>query len=119
MKRQRLSLKDIVQEDKKIDEGMEAVNSADVGAGPPLVETTITIPKKEKINKPTTKEYVGNNNSDKIINKSEFIKMSITIEPDLFEVVDELSRQRRKRKEAYSYSIIVRDALKEYFGKNK
>jgi len=119
MKRQRLSLKDIVQEDKKIDEGMEVGKNADAAGIPPLAEETITVPKKEKIKKPATNEYIGKNNSDKIINKSEFIKMSITIEPDLFEVVDELSRQRRKRKEAYSYSVIIRDALKEYFGKNK
>lgn len=52
--------------------------------------------------------------SEKIFPKSEFIKMSITVEPDIFEAIEDLSRQRRRSKEPFTFSAIVRDALREY-----
>src|SRR5690242_5610126 len=65
--------------------------------------------------KPTQKAI--NNKSEKIFLKSEFIKMSITVEPDIFEAVEDLSRQRRRNKQPFTFSAIVRDALKEYLSK--
>lgn len=56
-------------------------------------------------------------NSEKIFPKSEFIKMSITVEPDIFEAIEDLSRQRRRSKEPFTFSAIVRDALREYLSK--
>lgn len=58
-----------------------------------------------------------NKKSEKIFTKSEFIKMSITVEPDIFEAIEDLSRQRRRSKEPFTFSAIVRDALKEYLSK--
>lgn len=55
--------------------------------------------------------------SEKIFPKSEFIKMSVTVEPDIFEAVEDLSRQRRRNKEPFTFSAIVRDALREYLSK--
>ena len=55
-----------------------------------------------------------NPKSEIIIPKSEFIKMSITVEPDIFDAVEDLSRKRRRSGQAYTFSAIVRDALKEY-----
>ena len=55
--------------------------------------------------------------SEKIFLKSEFIKMSITVEPDIFEAIEDLSRQRRRSKEPFTFSAIVRDALREYLSK--
>lgn len=55
--------------------------------------------------------------SEKIFPKSEFIKMSITVEPDIFEAIEDLSRQRRRSKEPFTFSAIVRDALREYLSK--
>lgn len=46
--------------------------------------------------------------------KSDFVKMSITVEPELFESVQELSQQRRKLKMEFTFSAIIRDALKQY-----
>ena len=46
--------------------------------------------------------------------KSDFIKMSITVEPELFEAVQELSQRRRKQKTEFTFSAIIRDALKQY-----
>jgi hypothetical protein len=46
--------------------------------------------------------------------KSDFIKMSITVEPELFEAVQNLSRNRRKQKQEFTFSAIIRDALKLY-----
>lgn len=58
-----------------------------------------------------------NKKSEKIFPKSEFIKMSITVEPDIFEAIEDLSRQRRRSKEPFTFSAIVRDALRDYLSK--
>ncbi len=59
---------------------------------------------------------ITNNNSEKRNNKSEFVKMSITVEPELFESVQGLSIERRKNKQEFTFSAIIRDALKVYLG---
>jgi len=125
MKRARASLKDILQEDQN-SEGSDVektpveVPEKEATAAAP-VESSKTnqerIIKKSEIRNPISE--IGNKKSDKVISKSEYVKMSITIEPDLFESVDDLSRKRRRRKEKYTYSDIVRDALKEYFRNHK
>ena len=46
--------------------------------------------------------------------KSDFVKMSITVEPELFDAVQTLSLQRRRQKEEFTFSAIIRDALKLY-----
>lgn len=63
---------------------------------------------------PTPQPETINNISDKRNAKSDFIKMSITVEPELFEAVQALSQQRRKQKEEFTFSAIIRDALKQY-----
>jgi hypothetical protein len=126
MKRARASLKDIMREDKDIVQD-EMKNEQNDGSTEGIVireeELSAVIAASGETREKEVKiEYnkieIGNNISDKGISKSEFVKMSITIEPELFDNVDDLSRQRRRRKEPYSYSEIVREALKEYFGKN-
>lgn len=63
------------------------------------------------------------NISEIIITKSEkpsranFVKMSITVEPELFDAVEDLSRKRRRNKLPFTFSAIIRDALKEYLSK--
>lgn len=52
--------------------------------------------------------------SEKRTPKSDFIKMSITVEPELFDAVQALSLQRRRQKEEFTFSAIIRDALKLY-----
>lgn len=52
--------------------------------------------------------------SEKRNAKSDFIKMSITVEPELFEEIQSLSRTRRKQKQEFTFSAIIRDALKQY-----
>ena len=52
--------------------------------------------------------------SDKRNIKSDFVKMSITVEPELFEEIQSLSRARRKLKQEFTFSAIIRDALKKY-----
>lgn len=46
--------------------------------------------------------------------KSDFVKMSITVEPELFEAIQNLSKLRRKQKQEFTFSGIIRDALKQY-----
>lgn len=55
-----------------------------------------------------------NNISDKRNTKSDFVKMSITVEPELFDAVQSISLQRRRKKEEFTFSAIIRDALKLY-----
>lgn len=63
---------------------------------------------------PTPPPEIINTISDKRNLKSDFVKMSITVEPELFEEVQTLSRTRRKQKQEFTFSAIVRDALKQY-----
>jgi hypothetical protein len=49
--------------------------------------------------------------------KSDFIKMSITVEPELFEAIQTLSQERRKLKQEFTFSAIIRDSLKQYLAR--
>lgn len=53
-------------------------------------------------------------NSEKRNAKSDFVKMSITVEPELFDAIQSLSRSRRKLKQEFTFSAVIRDALKQY-----
>lgn len=55
--------------------------------------------------------------SEKRNAKSDFVKMSITVEPELFEAIQVVSRARRKQKQEFTFSAIIRDALKQYLPK--
>lgn len=55
--------------------------------------------------------------SEKRNPKSDFVKMSITVEPELFEAIQTVSRARRKQKQEFTFSAIIRDALKQYLPK--
>lgn len=46
--------------------------------------------------------------------KSDFVKMSITVEPELFEEIQNISKIRRKQKQEFTFSAIIRDAMKQY-----
>ncbi len=63
---------------------------------------------------PTLPPEIVNTISEKRNTKSDFVKMSITVEPELFEEVQSLSRARRKQKQEFTFSAIIRDALKQY-----
>lgn len=71
-----------------------------------------------------TPATIQNNNSEIINKKSEktpkadFVKMSITVDPEIFDAIEDLSRKRRKSKQPFTFSAIVRDALKEYLSKH-
>ena len=57
-----------------------------------------------------------NNKSEKH-SKADFVKMSITVEPEIFDAVEDLARKRRRNKQPFTFSAIVREALKEYLNK--
>lgn len=117
MKRTRVSLKDILQEDSRAELSETQPENFKAKKENNKVKTE----EQEHIEAKSlqeNKEDNRNNISEIRYSKSEYVKMSITLEPNLFDAVDELSRKRRKRKLPYSYSEIVREALKEYFGKN-
>lgn len=50
-------------------------------------------------------------NEERRFPKSDFIKMSVTVPPEMFEQLQDLSRTRRRAKEPYTMSDLVRDAL--------
>ena len=43
--------------------------------------------------------------------KSDFIKMSVTVPPDMFDALQDLSRERRRAKKPYTMSDLVREAV--------
>jgi len=101
MANKRRSLAELMKEDQG-----EVVVSAPVleaVAKPEPVAAVIKAPVPE----PTT----TNPNEEKRFPKSDFVKMSVTVPPEMFEQLQDLSRIRRRAKEAYTMSDLVRDAL--------
>jgi hypothetical protein len=43
--------------------------------------------------------------------KSDFIKMSVTVPPDMFDALQDISRARRRAKQPYTMSDLVREAV--------
>jgi hypothetical protein len=76
-------------------------------------KTTGVVPVTPQTKQTKTSKNV-NPNTKIIIPKSDFIKMSITVEPEIFDAVEDLSRKRRRSGQSYTLSSIVRDALKDY-----
>lgn len=116
MKRTRMSLKDILHEDSKSDVAEIQNENHDVLEDVNIVKSTEKTRSEDAVHLVNQNNEMIHNISEKGYSKSDFVKLSVTIEPSLFDAVDELSRNRRKRKLPYSYSEIVRDALKVYFG---
>ena len=81
-------------------------------------KTTGVVPVTHQTKQMKTSKKV-NQKSEIIIPKSEYIKMSITVEPEIFDAVEDLSRKRRRSGQPYTFSAIVRDALKEYLTRTK
>lgn len=63
---------------------------------------------------PASQQEITHNITEKRNTKSDFVKMSITVEPELFEEIQSLSRARRRQKQEFTFSAIIRDALKQY-----
>jgi hypothetical protein len=93
----RKSLAELQQEDEKLEEVLPAKQS----------KATASLNKISEI---------INNKSEKP-SKADFVKMSITVEPEIFDAVEDLSRKRRRNKQPFTFSAIIRDALKEYLNK--
>jgi len=51
--------------------------------------------------------------------KNDFVKMSITVDPESFERLLDISRERRKVRQPHTMSDIVRTALKHWLETNK
>ncbi len=64
----------------------------------------------------TTPE-IANIISEKRNPKADFVKMSITVEPELFEAIQAISKERRKCKQEFTFSAIIRDAMKQFLAK--
>ena len=47
--------------------------------------------------------------------KSDYIRLSITVPPELFDQLQQLSMERRRNKEPYTFCHIVREALEDWF----
>lgn len=93
----RKSLAELQQEDEKLEEVLPAKQS----------KATASLNKISEI---------INNKSEKP-SKADFVKMSITVEPEIFDAVEDLSRKRRRNKQPFTFSAIIRDALKKYLNK--
>ena len=65
-----------------------------------------------KTPEPVVQEVVPK--AEKRFPKSDFVKMSVTVPPDMFEQLQDLSRTRRRAKEPYTMSDLVRDALVQW-----
>lgn len=90
-----------------INTNSEIINNK-IDLGLPISEKTddATIPISEIVNKKPEK-----------VGKSDYEKITATLEPKLLWLLDDERRRRRKAKMDYSYSEIIREALTDYFVK--
>lgn len=104
MANKRRSLAELMKEDQG-----EAVPSA------PVLEAVATPePVAKVIEKPKAVVSEPAPKAEKRFPKSDFVKMSVTVPPDMFEQLQDLSRARRRAKEPYTMSDLVRDALVQW-----
>ena len=89
MSRRRPSLLDIMEEDQGSPERTPAAPSP-----PPPPRAEPTSPKKPS--------------------KSDYIRLSITVPPDMFERLQAISLERRRAKQAYTFCHLARQAMLEW-----
>jgi len=77
-------------------------------------QTALQNPGRPFMPPPPPTQVAASNNYEKRNPKSDFVKMSITVEPELFEAIQTISKARRKQKQEFTFSAIIRDALKQY-----
>ena len=101
MANKRRSLAEMLKEDQ-----VETVQPA-----PVLEAVAQPEPVAKVIKKPAPVVEKPVEQAEKRFPKSDFVKMSVTVPPDIFEQLQDLSRARRRAKEPYTMSDLVRDAL--------
>ena len=101
MANKRRSLAELMKEDQ----------GAVVASTPVLEAVAKPEPVAAVIKTPEPEPKITNPNEEKRFPKSDFVKMSVTVPPEMFEQLQDLSRIRRRAKEAYTMSDLVRDAL--------
>ena len=101
MANKRRSLAELMKEDQG-----EVVAPAPVLEAVSSPEPAVAVPERPvaAVPAPAPKE-------EKRFPKSDFIKMSVTVPPEMFEQLQDLSRTRRRAREPYTMSDLVRDAL--------
>jgi hypothetical protein len=94
----RLSLADIAKEEQNTPAPVAAPGA------PIRTIASTTVPARDEPRRALGAQPVRNP-------KSDFVKVSITLPPDMHDALQELSHGRRKRKERYMVSDLVREAL--------
>ena len=89
MSRRRPSLMDILEEEQ----GTPALDSTPVASAQPEPPPPVAEPKP---------------------NKADYIRLSITVPPDMFERLQSVSLQRRRAKEPYTFCHLARQAMLEW-----
>ena len=104
MASKRRSLAELIREDGAL--GAQAAPAPVVEVVPPPTEEVVAAP----VVVPAVSEKVIP--VSEVRNpKSDFIKMSVTVPPEMFDALQDLSRARRRAKEPYTMSDLVREAV--------
>ena len=107
MATKRRSLAELIREDGAL--GVPAAQPPVVEVVPPLKEEVVAVAAAV----PTISEK-PNPLSEVRNPKSDFIKMSVTVPPEMFDALQDLSRARRRAKEPYTMSDLVREAVGQW-----
>ena len=115
MSRKKLSIHDVLNEDRtQFTESSEEENqssSAPVDPQPPKKgrKARGRPPKKSKqTESPLNSLFKGKES------KADYVRLSITLPPDLFDRLQMVSIRRRRRKESYTFCHLVREAIQEW-----
>ena len=120
MSRKKLSIHDVLNEDRT-----QITNTQDEVTESPTVETSApaprsTPPKKTRKTRgrPPKKTSQVDSNLDTLFkgkeSKADYVRLSVTLPPDLFDRLQMVSIKRRRQKESYTFCHLVREAIQEW-----
>ena len=118
MSRKKLSIHDVLNEDRT--QLNESEPESIIDSSQTQVDDSQSSPskKKRKRGRPPKKVTPKKSSSDTLIttkeNKSDYVRLSVTLPPELFDRLQMISIKRRRRKEAYTFCHLVREAIQAW-----
>ena len=125
MSRKKLSIHDVLNEDRtqvntQINTDIEEKQQETSLVESPAKKTQTTPSKKTRKprGRPPKKSSQSDSNLDSLFkgkeSKADYVRLSVTLPPDLFDRLQMVSIQRRRRKESYTFCHLVREAIQEW-----
>ena len=124
MSRKKLSIHDVLNEDRTQVNTQVNTSSHNETEDPPQAETSTPIrasstkKTRKSRGRPPKKNAQADSNLDTLFkskeSKADYVRLSVTLPPDLFDRLQMVSIKRRRQKESYTFCHLVREAIQEW-----